>query len=68
MVHAANGQDKTAIRLFLKQIPVTSCWKRVVLDAGYHSPVVAAICRRIFDVVYEIVKRMSKGFEVLPRR
>ena len=68
MVHPANDQDKTAIRLFLKQIPVTSRWRRVVLDAGYHSPAVAAFCRRIFDVEYEIVKRTSKGFEVLPRR
>ena len=68
MVHPANEQDKTAIRSFLKQIPVSNRWQRVVVDAGYDSPAIAALCRRLFDVEYEIVKRRSKGFEVLPTR
>ena len=68
LVHPANEHDKTAIRSVIMRIPVTSQWRRVVMDAGYDTPAAADFCRRIFDVDYEIVKRTGKGFEVLPRR
>lgn len=68
MVHQANEQGRTAVRPFLKRLPVTSRWQRVVVDAGYASPAVAAYCRRLFAVEYEVVRRQAKGFQLLPKR
>jgi putative transposase len=69
LVHAANIQDKVAIRWLLWRMPLTLRWARVVVDAGYDTPANAAWCHRLFDRAYEVVTRLTgSGFVVQPRR
>ena len=68
LVHPANEADKSEIKRLLRRIPVTSRWQKVIVDQGYDSPAIAAHCRKLYDVDYEVVKRTSQGFEVLPKR
>lgn len=69
LVHAANIQDKTAVRWLMYRLPLTARWARVVLDAGYDTPANAAWSEQLFQVAYEIVTRLvGSGFVVQPRR
>lgn len=67
-VHPANVSDKTAINDLLRRIPFTSRLARLVVDAGYDSPAVAARCTAWLGIDYEVVQRTGKGFQVQPRR
>lgn len=66
LVHPANEQDKFMVKWVLRLIPFTSRWQKVIVDAGYDSPVIAHLCQEMYGVEYEIVKRKGKGFKVLP--
>lgn len=68
LVHPANEQDKFMVKWVLRLIPFTPRWQKVIVDAGYDSPVIAHLCQEMYGVEYEIVKRKGKGFNVLPKR
>jgi len=68
LVHPANISDKTAVSWLLRRIPFTSRLARLVVDAGYDSPAVAALCADWLGMEYEVVHRTSNGFQVQPRR
>lgn len=68
LVHPANISDKVAICWLLRRIPFTSRLARLVVDAGYDSPAVAALCADWLGIVYEVVQRTGKGFQVQARR
>lgn len=68
LVHPANFSDKTAIVWLLRRIPFTSRLARLVVDAGYDSPAVAALCANWLGIEYEVVRHAGKGFQVQPRR
>jgi putative transposase len=67
-VHPANVSDKSAIYDLLRRILFTSRLARLVVDAGYDSPAVAARCTDWLGIDYEVVQRTGKGFQVQPRR
>jgi len=68
VVHAANEHEsKTALKLLeklYKRVPRLQC---IFADQAYQGDLVATVKER-FGWVLDVVKRTSKGFEVLPRR
>ena len=68
LVHPANLADNTMILSLLRRIPFTSRLARLVVDAGYDSPAVAARCAQWLGIDYEVVQRVGKGFQVQARR
>ena len=68
LVHPANEADKNEVKRLLRRIPFTARWRKVIVDQGYDSPFIAAHCRKWYDIDYEVVKKTSSGFELLPKR
>lgn len=68
LVHPAHISDKVAIRWLLRRVPFTCRLDRLVVDKGYDSPAIAALCADWLGIVCEVVQRTGKGFQVQARR
>jgi putative transposase len=68
LVHPANVADKVAIHALMRRIPFTSRLARLVVDAGYDTPVAAHRCHTWLGMRYEVVPRLAPGFQLLARR
>lgn len=68
LVHPANISDKVAIAWLLRRLPFTCRLARLVVDKGYDSPAIAALCADWLGIAFEVVQRSGKGFQVQARR
>jgi putative transposase len=68
-VYAAHWQDREGLRYLLRRIPLYQRWTTLVLDGGYLSEPLQALCQQWLGVTVQIVKRSDTkaGFTVLPK-
>ena len=68
-VHAANIHDSQGAYPLLKTLfKVVPTVRHLWADQGYQGEELAAWVKDTFGCALEIVKRATKGFQVLPRR
>ncbi len=68
IVHAANEHEsKTALKLLEKLYKRFPRLKRIFADQAYQGDLIEAV-RRCFGWLLDVVKRVGKGFQVLPKR
>lgn len=68
VVHAANEHEsKTALKLLEKLYKRFPRLKRIFADQAYQGPLIEIVKER-FGWILDVVKRVGKGFQVLPKR
>jgi putative transposase len=68
VVLPANCADELGAKTLLRRLPLVLRWALFIFDAGYDKVPFIHWCETIFGVVVEIKRRLSDGFQVLPKR
>lgn len=68
VVHPADIQDRDGAKLVLKKLKkIFSRLKKIFVDQGYAGALIGWT-KRVCGLVMEVVKRIGKGFVILPKR